>query len=305
MVSPIAEDRWRRATEAETPIAEDRWRRATEAERREQLLRQGRKREGGRWVEELSATSDQLVPCFIMQDMPFIVLYQRTRNESKMWMKNGQAERDTSGGTGHFEAVVKRMRSATGEDEYTGVFQPGGETAVEYEQVLALATRLMAVMYSQAASERMAVDYDAKTKVHAYQLLDAVGLRVPGNNARKGATPSCVPGVVVAIYKQNNGSGSKKVVRQLYSVWCEYGVLSQKLKIDKLVSISINNFPALLAFREETLTAEERLPESDSNWRSPLDGTFSSTRVSPLLRRGRRSWRPSHSGQWIKVDRER
>ena len=168
---------------------------------------------------------------------------------------------------------MKRVQTAAGADQYIGVFSPGGNTAAEYDQVLTLATRLLTEVNLQAASQRMAADYDAKSKVHTYQLLDAVGVRIPGKNPRKGDTPNSLPGLVVSIHKQDNGSGSKKVVHQLYTVWCQYGVLSQKLKIDKLVSLSINNFPHLLAFRDETLTAPERLPQSDPDWQSALRGT--------------------------------
>ena len=202
------------------------------------------------------------------------MLYQRTYTDFTMRMDDDMAVMHTTGSSGHFEAIVKRVVSAAGVVGYTGLFRPGGDTAAEYEHVLGVATRLMAVVNSEAASLRMAVDYDAKSKVRTFELLDAVRVRVPDRNARKGGTPNCVPGVVVGIYKQLNGSGNKQVVHQLYTVWCEHGVLTQKVKIDRLVAMSINNFPTLLAFRDETLTAQERLQSSNALWQSPLTGTL-------------------------------
>ena len=58
-----------------------------------------------------------------------------------------------------------------------------------------------------------------------------------------------------------------------YTVWCSHGVLSQPLKVVKLVALSANNFPELLEFRDVTLSDEERLPVADDSWQSPLLGT--------------------------------
>lgn len=85
--------------------------------------------------------------------------------------------------TGHFEAIVKK------------IVRMGGHTASEYDQTLTLATLLMAVVISQAASQPITVYYGLKPKVQLYQLLDAVGVRIPGKNPRKGhATHTARPG---------------------------------------------------------------------------------------------------------------
>ena len=196
-----------------------------------------------------------------------------------MRLEQGKVATITDPGTGHFEAVVKRTTTDGGAVKYTGVYRMGDHTAAEYDRVLLLARRMQAYWTSQEASQQMAVYYDAKSKVHQYQLLDAVGVLVPGKNPRKGDTSNSVPGLVIAIHSKDRTAGSKKVVHQLYTVWCPHGVLSQKLKVDKLVTLSINNFPELLAFRNETLTAAERLPCTDKDWLSPLLGTARSLPV--------------------------
>ena len=101
-------------------------------------------------------------------------------------------------------------------------------------------------------------------------------MRISGKNPRKGNTAKSLPGLVIAIRKKKVGDGAKVVWHQLYQVWCAQGVLSQTIKVDQLVPLSINNFPELLAFRDKRLTAEERLPSSDPKWQSPLTSTASS-----------------------------
>jgi hypothetical protein len=56
-------------------------------------------------------------------------------------------------------------------------------------------------------------------------------------------------------------------------VWCAYGVLAQPVKVDKLVSLSINNFPVLLDFRDNTLSPEERLAPDAPGYVSPMSYT--------------------------------
>ena len=97
----------------------------------------GRRKPGGKWVEETSSTTYSLVPAFIVLDAPFIVLYSRTRT---CWTARRDQPLQTDSG-GHYEAVVKRTRNAAGEVLYTGVFAPGGDTADEYSQCLILAQR--------------------------------------------------------------------------------------------------------------------------------------------------------------------
>ena len=92
----------------------------------------------------------------------------------------------------------------------------------------------------------MADDYDAKAKPRAYRHLDAVGVRIPGKNPRKGHLHNCLPCLVVDVREERRRAGTRVVVHRMYTVWCPFGVLSNKLKVDKLVSLSINNFPALL-----------------------------------------------------------
>ena len=64
---------------------------------------------------------------------------------------------------------------------------------------------------------------------------------------------------------------------------CRHGVLKDKLKVDKLVTLSINNFPALLELRDQRLTAQQRLASSNPNWQPPLDALADVPRI-PLKR---------------------
>ena len=60
---------------------------------------------------------------------------------------------------------------------------------------------------------------------------------------------------------------------RLYRVWCRYGLLSEAVSIDSLIPNHINTIDYLRVFRDETLTAQERLDPSDPDWESPLMGT--------------------------------
>ena len=51
------------------------------------------------------------------------------------------------------------------------------------------------------------------------------------------------------------------------------GSLSQPVPVDQLTTLSINNFPELLGFRDNELTAPERLPEDDPNHEDPMTGS--------------------------------
>jgi hypothetical protein len=103
-------------------------------------------------------------------------------------------------------------------------------------------------------------------------MLDAVGVRIPGPHPGKGATTNCLPGLVISVAAHTVGTG-RTAVYQLYTVWTPEGVLSAKLSVDKLKGLSINSFPELLAFRDERLTAAERLPPNEPGYQQPLLGT--------------------------------
>ena len=61
-------------------------------------------------------------PQFIVQDWPFVVLYQRTHSEWKFRMAGSEERTFTSGGTGHYEAIVKPSSNAAGDDMFSGVY---------------------------------------------------------------------------------------------------------------------------------------------------------------------------------------
>ena len=213
----------------------------------------------------------QLLPQFIVQDCPFVVLHQRTHSEWTFRWDGAKETTTTSGGTGHYEAIVRPSTDSAGVTTYSGLYCMGGDTANEYDHVLSVAKRLMAVWNRQRASQQMAVYYDLKKKVHQYQMLDSVAVRIPGQHARQGDTPHTLPGLVIGVHPHKVGNG-KQVEHVLYTVWCQYGVLKDKLKVDRLVSLSLNNFPHLVAFIAK-LTPQERLSLKDSSYQPPLTGT--------------------------------
>ena len=156
----------------------------------------------------------------------------------------------------------------------------GGDTANEYDRVQQVVNRLQAYHNQQAASQRMADDHDSKVKPTVYRHVDAVGVRIPGKNPRKGSTAHCLPCLVVDVQTERVGAGNRVVVHRLYTLWCPHGVLKDKLKVDKLVTLSINNFPALLELRDQRLTAQQRLASTDPNWQSPLVALVNEQRIT-------------------------
>ena len=200
------------------------------------------------------------------------MIYQRQLVQWTHRMVDGEEQLQTVDG-GHYEAVVKSWTTA-GEVQYTGLFEQNGDHELEWRHMQTLANRLMAVINSEAASTRMAVDYDNKHKPHLYKLLDAAGVRIPGAHPRKGATANLLPCLVIAVDKRVVGTG-KTATHQMYTMWSPQGVLANKIGVNMLKPLAINNFPELLAFRDEKLTAAERLPSDDTNHKSPLLGTAS------------------------------
>jgi hypothetical protein len=247
------------------------WREATEQQVRDQLLLTKRQKGGVTcgWLQVESGTDMFLVPAYITQDKPWVVIYQRTTAEWKVRMEGGEEIVRTTPPNGHYEAVVKETIT-NGTPAYAGVFRMGDDTATEYDRVLQVATRLVAYQNSQAASQRMADDHDANVNTHVYRHLDAVGLRIPGRNPRKGNTPHSLPCLVVDVEENRRRAGTRTVVHRLYTLWCPHGVITDKAKVDKLVPLAINNFPALLHLRDERLTAQQRLTRSDPKWQPPL-----------------------------------
>ena len=102
-----------------TPIAAERWAAASADEKKAQMALHDKTIADGRWLEERSSTTSHLVPCYIVQDAPWMVLYQRVRHD---WtLHKGDAEAHTAGGTGHYEAVVKRTTTSAGQRTVDGL----------------------------------------------------------------------------------------------------------------------------------------------------------------------------------------
>jgi hypothetical protein len=178
------------------------------------------------WLQVESGTDTFLVPAYITQDMPWVVIYQRTTAEWKLRRAYGKTVTRTVPANGHYEAVVKQTIT-DGVTEYAGVYRMGDHTANEYDRVLQVAERLQAYHNAQAASQQMAIDYDRKAKPTVYRHLDAVGVRIPGKNPRKGSTPHSLPCLVVDVQENRVGAGARTVLHRLYTVWCLHGAYGQ------------------------------------------------------------------------------
>ena len=187
------------------------------------------------------------------------MIYQRQLVQWTHRMEDEEQLQTVDGG--HDEAVVKRWTTA-GEVQYTGLFEQSGDHELEWRHVQTLANRLMAVTNSEAASTRMAVDYDNKHKPYLYKLLDAAGVRIPGAHLLKGA--NLLPCLVIAVDKRVVGTG-RTTTHQMYTMWSPQGVLANEIGVNMLKPLAINNFPELLAFRDKKLTAAKRLPSDDIN----------------------------------------
>ena len=141
-------------------------------------------------------------------------------------LRKDDPEPTTNGGSGHYEAVVKRSTTAAGEPGYTGLYRPDDPaTLAEYEQVVAVAKRLKVVVDQQKATQSMTKYYNIKHKGHQFQMLDSVGVRVAGKNPRKGDTANTLPGLVIGVHPHEARHGRTKVMTHLlYTVWSQYGV---------------------------------------------------------------------------------
>ena len=285
-----------------TPKAAKYWAEADADARAAQLALTSRTRPGGRWVNQDGGTVQKLVPAYAVVDRPWIVLYQRQLMQWTHRIVDGEEETETDGG-GHYEAVVKRWTAATGAVQYTGVFDQNSDAELEWRHVQTLANRLLAETNSELASQRMAVDYDNKHKPHLYNVLDAAGVRIPGKNPRKGATANCLPCLVVAVDKRVVGTG-KTATHQTYTMWSPQGVLTNKLGVNMLKPLSINNFPELLAFRDEKLTAAERLPSDHPDHQQPLLGT-ASTFPKLTLENAWKAYRGTYTQRTVNQSRQR
>ena len=231
---------------------------------------QGPGNENCGWCDVSTGTTRYLVPDFVVQDQPWMVLFQRTTSEIAI-RRDGDTDITTvTPASGHYEAVVKETIT-DGVKRYAGTYRMGDDTAVEYDRVLQIAVRMQAYHNSQAAQHRTCVDYDAKVRPRVFRHLDAVGLRVPTKNKRKSGTPHVVPSMVVDIHQMEMKTTTRTVVHQLYTVWSPQGLISGQHKVDQIIELSINNFPELLEFRDDVLTAEHRLGTDEHGWRSPMD----------------------------------
>ena len=169
-----------------------------------------------------SATQAFIVPDprHIVQDAPWIVIYQRTTAAWETSMVDKKLVTKTDEPNGHYEAVVKQT-IVDGETQYQGVFRMDDDTANEYDQVLRVAKNLVAYINQQAASQQMADDFDRKSNIKEYRLLDSVGVRIAGKNPRRGNTPQCLPCLVVDVKVERRVVGF-----QDHSAPAVYGVVS-------------------------------------------------------------------------------
>ena len=180
----------------------------------------------------------------VIDNWPFVVLYWRSETFYKWKKGRGVDDQFTSDGSGgHYEPVVTGVDTADSYVDINGCYSASKHPAV-HAHLLALGKRLNAGNNNKESTERMAQDYNASAKVHEFDLLDAVAVRVPGKKPRSGDTTNSLPGLVIGIHRHDKGDRPQKVVHQTYTVWCVYGVLSEKLSVDMLNKLSMNSFPS-------------------------------------------------------------
>ena len=226
------------------------------------------------WSSSEFACDPILLPCNrVFDSWPFIVLVHRTELTWR-YRKGAQADdpdqQTTEGGSGHYEPIVTGIDEPNSYVDVVGCFSPTRHQA-QHAQLLAIGKRLSASANNAKSTERMAQDHDASSKVHEFKYLDAVAVRIKGKKPRSGDTTNSLPGLVIGVHRHEKGNKPQKVVHQTYTVWTVFGVLDNKLPVDSLNKLSLNNFPDLLDFKDNKLTDAEQLPTDDENWTSPIN----------------------------------
>jgi transposase InsO family protein len=228
---------------ADTPAAKDKWQAAAaKGEAQRHAIRMGRKKPGGRWVEDTLSISPHLIPMRIHEGWPFVVLYHRCSVEHKSQIIAGELVTRTSGGSGHYEALVVRCG-----DQPHPTSGAISSDHLAYNHVHLVAARLLAEHNNDTARERMVEDYNANVKNAIYNVGDAVGVGVPGSNPRKGKGSNNLPCIIVGV--QTWALGRHGGTRRMYQVACQFSLLKDLVKVDMLVPLSLNNWPLLVELK--------------------------------------------------------
>lgn len=178
-----------------TPAAEDKWKAAIAAGQAADWARKmGKDKQGGRWVESIQHTTTQVIPRRVIEGNPFVVIYHRTNISWVSKLKKGGKGVDlkTSGGSGHYEAVV--LSNGDRKEGYIGRFTEAHEA---YPLLSTIADRYLSEHNSLQSSQRTEADYNAKATVVEFDILDCVGVRLKNGTTRFGKAPQCIPGLIV------------------------------------------------------------------------------------------------------------
>jgi hypothetical protein len=119
-----------------------------------------------------------------------------------------------------------------------------------YPDVLNIATRALAANDQVKANTRTAADHNRTASLAAYRKGDAVGVHIDGKNPRKASVRDALPCVIIEVLRRVDEDGLQSDPRTMYRVASPQGVLARTYKLDRLVPLSINNYPALLELRK-------------------------------------------------------
>lgn len=124
---------------------------------------------------ECSATA-VLVPRRMKMEWPIMTLFHRAQTQNFVSGGiDGPLENTTTGGLGHYEALVMNASNDDGTPRWSGCFNVGDEVHAHLHRIC---TRILAAQYNDIARCRMEVDYNSQSSVVRYSMLNSVGLRV-------------------------------------------------------------------------------------------------------------------------------
>jgi hypothetical protein len=238
------------------------------------VVKRGQTKKGG-WgdfvVTECS-TTPVLIPRRMRQEWPFITLFHRSQKAVFISVdKNGGYVTNTTGGRGHYEALVVNA-SNTVVPQWNGCFDFHD---VVHSHLYRIGNRILAAQYNDIARCRMEIDYNSKSSVVVYRVPNCVGVRVgqasQAGKRRQAKGTDNLPCLIVGVHTQEVGQkhSGQQVQHQQYKLLCEFGVLSNTWKVDELVPLSLNNYPQLVTLLGG-LSAAELMAPGTNGWK-PID----------------------------------
>lgn len=135
-----------------------------------------------------------------------------------------------------------------------------------YLLLVSICNKVLAEHNTESASNRMAMDYNAKASVVEYKLFDIVGVSYKTGSMRHGKAPDCIPGLIILITDKQTGSGAAKATHHFYTILTEYGVLKERYQVGQLSPLTLNNYPALATMKAEQFTDAEQESSTHPHW---------------------------------------